>query len=300
MEEILDLLIIGAGPAGMTAAIYASRSNLKFKIIDKLAPGGQMIKTDVIENYPGFVKISGFELTMKFVEHLDKFGIKIEIEEATEIIKEEYYKIITKSGKSYISKKIIIATGVISRKLNVPGEEKFAGKGISFCSTCDGFLYKDKIVVVVGKGNSALSSAIFLSKIAKKVYLINKDSDFKNKGKLFETLINIPNIEIKYFSKVIEIVGNNKIEYITIKNKEGIEEKIKTDGVFVLIGNIPNSKLVEGLSEVCIKKEILVDKNMKTSQDGIYAIGDVITKSVRQIVTAMSDASIAIENIQNS
>lgn len=300
MEKLLDVLIIGAGPAGMTAAIYASRSNLKFKIIDKLAPGGQMLKTDIIENYPGFAKISGFELTMKFIDHLKQFGIKIETEEATEIIKEDHYRVITKSGKNYLAKKIIVATGVNPRKLHVPGEEKFEGKGVSFCSTCDGFFYKDKIVAVIGKGNSALSSAIFLSKIAKKVYLINKDGEFKNKGTLYEKIINASNIEIKYFSKVIKIGGNNNLEYIVIKTNKGVEEKIKTEGVFVLIGNVPNSKLVEGLSEVCRKKEIFVDKNMKTSQDGIYAIGDVTTKSVRQIVTAMADASIAIENIQNA
>lgn len=302
MENILDLLIIGAGPAGMTAAIYASRTWLNFKIIERLSPGGQLIKTDLIDNYPGFPGISGVDLTLKLNDHLEKLGVKVDYEEASEIKEEEgFYKIFLKSGKTIKAKRIIVATGVKPRKLGLEFEEKFEGKGVSYCATCDGFFYKDKVVAVVGKGDSAMTSAIYLSKIAKKVYVINKDGDFKDKGKLYEALLSKDNIEIKYFSNISKLYGNEKIERIEIvKNEDGklLKEEIELDGIFVLIGNIPNSELSKNVFDICRKREIIVDKKLKTSNDGIYAIGDVVTKSVRQILTAMSDAVIAVEEIE--
>lgn len=201
--EILDLLIIGAGPAGMTAAIYASRTNLNFKIIDKLAPGGQMIKTDIIDNYPGFPKISGAELSLKLTDHLKNFGVNIHFDEVVKIEKgkQNLFKINTKTGKNYLAKKIIIATGVKPKKLNITGEEKFLGKGLSYCSTCDGYFYKDKTIAVIGKGKSALVNSIYLSKIAKKVYLINKDGDFKNNGPIVDKIKKLKILKLNILQK---------------------------------------------------------------------------------------------------
>lgn len=278
--EILDLLIMGAGPAGMTAAIYASRTNLNFKIIDKLAPGGQMIKTDIIDNYPGFPKISGAELSLKLTDHLKTFGVNIYYDEVIKIEKEKQnlFKIDTKSGKNYLAKKIIIATGVKPKKLNITGEEKFFGKGLSYCSTCDGYFYKDKTIAVIGKGKSALVNSIYLSKIAKKVYLINKDGEFKNNGPIIDEIKKIKNIEIKYFAKTKEILGNGKIEAILLnypqkaeKNSKK-EEILKIDGVFVFVGNIPNTIEFKDMINLSEKGEIIVDENFETSQKGIYAV----------------------------
>lgn len=278
--EILDLLIIGAGPAGMTAAIYASRTNLNFKIIDKLAPGGQMIKTDIIDNYPGFPKISGEELSLKLTDHLKTLGVNIYYDEVIKIEKEKQnlFKINTKSGKNYLAKKIIIATGVKPKKLNIIGEEKFFGKGLSYCSTCDGYFYKDKTIAVIGKGKSALVNSIYLSKIAKKVYLINKDGEFKNNGPIIDEIKKIKNIEIKYFAKTKEILGNGKIEAILLnypqkaeKNSKR-EEILKIDGVFVFVGNIPNTIEFKDMINLSEKGEIIVDENFETSQKGIYAV----------------------------
>lgn len=300
MQEILDLVIIGAGPAGMTAAIYASRTWMKFKIIEKLSPGGQMIKTDEIDNYPGFSNISGVDLTLKLVEHLKSLNVDIDYEEATRINKmeDELFEINLKSGKKLLTKKIIVATGVNPRRLGLEDEEKFEGKGISYCATCDGFFYKDKIVAVVGKGESAMTSAIYLSKLAKKVYIINKDGEFKGKSKLIEAINKKENIEIKYFSNITKLIGDEKIKKIIVEGEE--KEEIKIDGIFVLIGNIPNSKLSENNFDICRKKEIIVNGKFETSASNIYAIGDVVTKSTRQILTAMSDAVIAVEEIEKS
>lgn len=300
MQEILDLVIIGAGPAGMTAAIYASRTWMKFKIIEKLSPGGQMIKTDEIDNYPGFSNISGVDLTLKLVEHLKSLNVDIDYEEATRIKKmeDELFEINLKSGKKLLTKKIIVATGVNPRRLGLEDEEKFEGKGISYCATCDGFFYKDKIVAVVGKGESAMTSAIYLSKLAKKVYIINKDGEFKGKSKLIEAINKKENIEIKYFSNITKLIGDEKIKKIIVEGEE--KEEIKIDGIFVLIGNIPNSKLSENNFDICRKKEIIVNGKFETSASNIYAIGDVVTKSTRQILTAMSDAVIAVEEIEKS
>lgn len=277
--EILDLLIIGAGPAGMTAAIYASRTNLNFKIIDKLAPGGQMIKTDIIDNYPGFPKISGAELSLKLTDHLKNFGVNIYYDEVIKIEKEKQnlFKINTKTGKNYLAKKIIIATGVKPKKLNITGEEKFLGKGLSYCSTCDGYFYKNKTIAVIGKGKSALVNSIYLSKIAKKVYLINKDGEFKNNGPIIDEIKKIKNIEIKYFAKTKQILGDEKIEAILLNysqkaQKNNKEEILKIDGIFVFVGNTPNTIEFKDIINLSEKGEIIVDENFETSQKGIYAV----------------------------
>lgn len=307
MKEILDLLIIGAGPGGVTAAVYASRTWMNFKIIDKLGVGGQIVKAEAIDNYPGFPKISGIDLALTFNEHLKELGVELEYEEADKIeeVKEnedKYFVIHTKSNKEYYARKVIIATGVVPRKLGIPNEEFFTGKGISYCATCDGFFYKDKTIAIVGSGKVAVSSAIYLSQIAKKVYIINRSENFYDDGKDVSIIKNTENIEIKYNSEIEELIGKERLESILIKNNlsENEKEKINVDGLFVLIGNLPNSEFVKDKIEVCRKNEIYTDKDFETTVDGIYAIGDVRQKYVRQIVTAMSDAAILIENLQKN
>ncbi len=306
MKEVLDLLIIGAGPAGLTAAIYASRTWMNFKIIDKMGVGGQVVKADMIENYPGVGKISGIDLALKYADHLNDLGVKVEYEEAAKIEEreengEKIFSVITKSNKEYLTKKIIIATGVVPRKLGIDKEEFFTGKGISYCTTCDGFFYKDKTVAIVGSGKTAVSSAIYLSQIAKKVYIINRGETFYNEDQDVKTIKEMENIEIKYNSEIEKLLGTEKLEEILIKNNEtNEEEKITLDGLFVLIGNLPNSEFAKDKIEVCRKNEIYTNQELETTQLGIYAIGDVRQKYVRQIVTAMSDAAIVIENLQKT
>lgn len=306
MKEVLDLLIIGAGPAGLTAAIYASRTWMNFKIIDKMGVGGQVVKADMIENYPGVGKISGIDLALKYADHLNDLGVKVEYEEAAKIEEreengEKIFSVITKSNKEYLTKKIIIATGVVPRKLGIDQEEFFTGKGISYCTTCDGFFYKDKTVAIVGSGKTAVSSAIYLSQIAKKVYIINRGETFYNEDQDVKTIKEMENVEIKYNSEIEKLLGTEKLEEILIKNNEtNEEEKITLDGLFVLIGNLPNSEFAKDKIEVCRKNEIYTNQELETTQPGIYAIGDVRQKYVRQIVTAMSDAAIVIENLQKT
>lgn len=288
-----DVVIIGGGPAGLTAGIYAKRAMLNTVLIEKQGIGGQIIITDMIENYPGFPEISGAELSAKFEEHAHKF--ELEIKSMVEVIGIEdkgNTKLVRTSEGEIITKAVIIASGTTPKKLNVKGEEEFRGRGVSYCATCDGFFFKDKEVVVVGGGDSAVTEAIFLTKMAKKVYVIHRRDQLRAEKINQKRAFANPKINFVWDCVVEEIVGSKLVEKVVLRNvKTGEISEIKTDGVFIYIGLSPNTSFVD------VEKDergfIKVNHRMETSIKGIFAAGDCRVTPLRQVTTAVGDGAIA-------
>ena len=294
MNNIYDSIIIGAGISGMTAAIYLKRYNLNVLIIEKEIPGGQISKASIIENYPGIEKIDGITLSTNLLKQIENLKLKLNYEEVKEIKEENNIKIVKTEKNEYKTKSIIIATGRRPKSLNI-GEEEYIGKGLSYCATCDGMLYKDKNVIVVGGGNSALEESLYLSDICKKVTILNRSNKLKADEILVNKVQTKENIEILYNEEIRNIKEENDkiIGIITKSNKE-----IICDGIFVYIGLTPNT---EFLTEIQKENEyILVNKNQETNIKGIYAVGDVTKKQLYQLVTSASDGAIAANHIKNS
>ena len=290
-----DVLIIGGGPGGMTAAIYAKRSNLSVAFIEKSGPGGKMLLTSSIENYPGFEKISGAELSLKIYNQTKSLGILHIYGEVISFDKEDdNFSIKTKDGKIYFSKTIIIATGMSENKFGVPGEEKLIGKGISYCAICDSAFYKNKEIAVLGGGNSALKEAIFLSKIAKKVHLIHRFDYFEGQKIEIDLIKSIDNIEIKTGQEVQSFNGENKLESITYKDaKNGKETTLNIDGAFSYIGYKPITNYVNEELVELDKSFVVTDDFMKTKTPGIFAIGSLRFTPYRQIIITESNGILA-------
>ncbi len=296
-----DIIIIGGGPAGLSAGIYASRLGAKTLILEKLTPGGQITLSSEIENYPGSCEVkSGLEFMTCWPEQTKKFGCIIKSEEVTEIIPDSKSQTQNKKNgflikthkNEYFAKAVIIATGATPRKAGFEGEIKYTGKGVSYCATCDGFFYKDKIVAVIGGGDTALEEALYLSKIAKKVYLIHRRDKFRAAPHTQEKVFNTQNIEIIYNETVQKIFGNEFVEGIILSSNK----KIKLDGVFVFVGMNVNSDLVKNICELNELGEVKVNLKMQTSLKGLYAAGDIRKNSVKQVVAAAGDGAIAAIN----
>jgi len=288
-----DIIIIGAGPAGLSAGIYASRLGAKTLILEKLTPGGQITLSSEIENYPGICDVkSGLELMTCWPNQATKFGCKIISEEVNQIsIVNEKWEIATSKNK-YNSKALIVATGANPKKAGFEGEIEFTGKGVSYCAVCDGFFYKDKIVAVIGGGDTALEEALYLSKIAKKVYLIHRRDKFRAAPATQKRVFNTSNIEIIYNENVKKVFGNQFVEGIILSsNKE-----LKIDGIFVFVGMKINNELVKDLAKLNEWGEVKVDLNMQTSVKGLYAIGDIRQNAVKQVVAAAGDGAVAAIN----
>ena len=286
-----DTIIIGAGPAGLTAAIYLLRASKKVLIIEKESIGGQISSSPLVENYPGFIKISGSELSNNLFEQVTNLNGEFTIEEVKKITKDK--KVIT-DETTYQAKSIIIATGCKHRRLNIENEEDLIGNGVHFCVSCDGAFYKDKTVVVVGGGNSAIINALSLSDICKKVYIIQNLDHLTAEKKLIEQLDNKNNIEIILSSILTKYhTLNEELTKVTIKTKE--EKEIKTDGVFLSIGLIPANEIFKDIITLD-QYGYIESENMKTNIEGIFVAGDCRTKSVRQVTTATSDGTIAAIN----
>lgn len=291
-----DLIIIGAGPAGLSAGQYASRSNLSTLIIDSPIPNSQLINIWDLENYPGvFPAVNGFDFLTTMQNQAKEFGAIIENHQILNIAKDEnlnVFKVVCQETE-FSCKAIIVATGASHRKLEISGEKEFTGKGVSYCATCDGPFYKNKTVVVVGGGDSACSEAEYLSAICSKVIMIHRKSSFRAQKSLAQRVLNNPKIEIIFNSAVKSIEGNQKVETVTVQNlNDNSLQKIQTDGVFVFVGMIPKTELFENLQKDA-QGYILTDEKMQTSQKGIFCAGDVRSKVFRQIVTATSDGAIA-------
>jgi thioredoxin reductase (NADPH) len=293
-----DLIIIGAGPAGMTAAIYAKRANLNLLIIEKSAPGGQMVSTGEVENYPGAGLVTGPQLSMSMYNHAEELGVNFEFGEVTSVKVNDRVKEVTLDGEQVLkTKALLIATGAVPRTLNVPGEEKFSGQGISWCAICDGAFYKDRKVVFVGGGNSAVDEAIYMANVASEIEVVQNLPTLTADKISADRLLSLPNVKVHYNSVVKEFVGEDKLEAVKIVDTDGNETLIPTEGVFEYVGLRPVTELFKDLDILNDWGYVEADNQMKTKVDGIFSAGDVNSKAVRQIVTATSDGAIAVQSI---
>lgn len=290
--SIFDCVIIGAGPAGITASIYLKRANKNIILLEKSSPGGQVVKTNIVENYPGFSKIDGPTLATNMINQAINMGVDYQYGNVLKVIKEDdNYKVITDKD-SYITKTVIVATGRSPKTLGLKDEDKLLGHGVSYCATCDGYLYKDKDVAVVGAGNSSFEESLYLSKMCNHVYVINRSENIRADEELQSRFFNSPNMELIKNSNVTSLESvDGKLTSITLNDSR----KLKVDGLFVFIGQVPTKFLIDHLD--MDGDYIVVDKNMATSLPGIYACGDIIKKDYYQISIAVGEGAIAGLNI---
>jgi len=295
---MLDLAIIGGGPAGLTAGLYASRMGLKTKIFEKLGTGGQITLSSEIENYPGVCEVkSGLELMECWPEQAKKFGCEIENNEVKKVYKEDSLFKVELLDRVEEAKVVIVATGASPKRGGFENEEQFIGKGVSTCAVCDGFFYRNQEVAVIGGGDTALEEAIYLSTIAKKVYLIHRRDKFRASPTTIKRVLNNEKIEILYNSKVKKVYGNQFVDGLII-DKNGSEINLKVPGVFVFVGNIKNTDILknengEFICEMCEDGSVCVDLNMKTSIEGLFAVGDIRKDSVKQVICSAGDGAVS-------
>ena len=295
MKHIYDMIIIGGGPGGYTAALYAARAGLDVVVLEKLSAGGQMALTSQIDNYPGFDEgVDGFELGEKMQAGAEKFGAKTEYAEVFSVDLGAVPKVVETSEGTFYGHTVVFATGASPRELGVAGEKELVGRGVHYCAACDGMFYKGKTVVIVGGGNTAAADAMVLSRIAKKVILVHRRDTLRATKIYHEPLKKAENVEFHWNSVVSEFISEGKVTGIRIKNVHtGEEELIHCDGVFVSVGRKPATELVKGQLDLDNSGYIIADESTKTNIPGVYAVGDVRTKKLRQIVTAVSDGAIA-------
>ncbi len=284
-----DAIIIGAGPSGLTSALYLGRANKKVLVLESKSYGGQIINASTIENYPGIPSISGFDFATNLYEQVKRLGVEIKYETVLRV--EPTKKVITKE-REYQAKVVIIASGATNRKLGLEKEEEWIGKGISYCATCDGHFYKGKVVAVVGGGNTALEDAIYLSNLASKVYLIHRREEFRGEEKYLEEIKKKENIELVLKATVDSLHGETSLQSITI-DQEGKKRNLFLDGLFIAIGQEPQNQIFQNVVELDEKGYIKTQEEILTKTRGIYAIGDARVKNLRQLTTATSDGSIA-------
>ncbi|MFC1895785.1 thioredoxin-disulfide reductase [Thermodesulfobacteriota bacterium] len=290
-----DCVIIGGGPGGLTAGIYASRARLNVVLLEKIAPGGQIMVSDWIENYPGFPEgISGAELVQRMAEQAARFDLLIRSDEAVSVDFNGQVKTIHVAGGSITTHTVIIATGATPRKLGVPGEDEFYGRGVSFCATCDGPFFRDKVVVAVGGGDTAVQESLFLTKFAQKVYLVHRRDALRAARILQERAFANEKVEFVWDSVVKEIRGEQGVQNIVVQNvKTGTEHEIPADGCFIWIGITPNTWFLGDAVALDDQGFIIADVRMQTSVGGVFAAGDVRATPLRQVATAVGDAAIA-------
>lgn len=293
MEKNYDVIIIGGGPGGYSAALYCARAGLNTVVLEKLSAGGQMALTSQIDNYPGFEEgIDGFELGEKMQATAERFGVVTELAEVYSLDLDAEDKVAHTSEGDFVAKAVILATGANPRPLGVEKEEAYVNRGINYCAACDGMFYKDKVVAVIGGGNTAAADTTILSRIAKKVYVIHRRDTLRATKIYHKQLEQMENVEFIWDSAVDEIVASDRLEGLNIKNlKTGEVSYLPVDGVFVSIGRKPNVELVEGKVELDKSGYVVADESCKTNVPGVFAIGDVRTKALRQVVTAVADGA---------
>lgn len=296
-----DVIIIGSGPAGLSAAIYGMRARLQTLVVEKQPmSGGQILNTAEVDNYPGLPGIGGFEIGQKFREHADKMGAEFVTAEVLKIETEQEFKRVITDKEIYETRTVIFATGANHRKLNVPGEEELSGMGVSYCATCDGAFFRDRIVAVVGGGDVALEDALFLARTCERVYLIHRRNAFRGAKVLQETVKKQKNIEIIWDTVVESINGTDQVESLSIYNKKTEKrDTLKIAGIFIAVGVVPNTQLAEGIVKLDESGYIIAGEDTVTSVPGIFAAGDVRTKNLRQVITAASDGANAITSAEN-
>ncbi len=291
MEHLYDMLIIGGGPAGYTAALYASRAGLDVLLVEKMYAGGQMTLTGDIDNYPGFEEgIDGVTLGMKMQQGAERFGAKTEYAEVISVDFSQHEKCVCTTAGDFFAKTVVIATGADPRKLGLDGEDRLVGKGLHYCAHCDGRFYKDKTVVVVGGGNSAAADALYLSRLAKTVHLVHRRDRLRATKIYHEPLLQSENVVFHWNTVVTEFSVNERINGVKLNT----DEPLNCDGVFVSIGRKPSTGFLNGAVLLDENGYIVADESTRTNVEGIYAIGDVRTKALRQVVTAVADGATAV------
>ena len=303
MEEIggimYDIIIVGAGPAGLTSALYALRANKKILVLEAKSYGGQIINASKIENYPGILEISGFEFASNLYHQVVKLGGEIRFETVLRVEKD---KTVVTHKNQYKAKAVILATGAENRKLQLDREQEFVGKGISYCATCDGNFYKNKVVAVNGGGNTALEDAIYLSNVASKVYVIHRRDQFRGEEKYVKELQDKENVVFLLNTTIIALDGKDRLEAIILKEQEKEQRRLPVDGLFIAIGQIPKNEIFSNVVDLDESGYIISFDEIHTKTEGIYVAGDTRAKVLRQLTTAISDgslaATVAIEELQ--
>ena len=297
---LYDVIVIGGGPGGYTAALYAARANLSVAILEKLSPGGQMGTTDVIDNYPGFPQgVNGFELAMQMKEGAERFGAQTQLAEVTQVELAGQVKTVHTSGGDYQARTVVLATGAHPRELGLPGERELRGRGVSYCATCDGMFYRGKTVVVVGGGNTAVSDVLYLSRLCEKVYLVHRRDTLRASKVYLDPLQKAENVEFVWDSEVKQLLRDQAVTGVRVRNKKtGKERDIPCAGVFVAVGYLPNTQLYRGQVELDEAGYVLADETTQTNLPGVFAVGDLRKKPLRQVVTAASDGAVAAHFIE--
>ena len=293
-----DTIIIGGGPCGLTAAIYLARASKKVLLVEKEVFGGQITKSHQVENYPGFKEISGLNLAKLMKEQVDSLGVESKYGFVKEIKKLENTFEVSVGSQVFESKTVLCATGTSPRKMNIPGEESLTGRGVSYCATCDGAFFKDKVVAVVGGGNTAVTDALYLANFCQKVYLIHRRDVLRAEPIQVELLKKKSNVEFLLNATVEEINGKNTVESITLKQQEKTSQ-LHVDGIFIAIGSDPNTRLLDKLMPLNVNGYPTLNHQLETAISGLFVAGDVREKTVRQLVTATSDAAIAAHYIND-
>lgn len=296
MEHIYDMMIIGGGPAGYTAALYAARAGFDVVVLERMAPGGQMALTGEIDNYPGFDEgINGFELGMKMQKGAERFGAKTIFTEVRSVDFTGDTKKIEAASGVFLGKTVVVSTGADPRRLGIPGEERLLGRGVHYCAHCDGRFYKEKTVIVVGGGNSAAADALYLSRLVKKVYVVHRRDALRATKIYHEPLLKAENVEFVWNSTVSEFIADGKLTGVNVTNvNSGAVTELPCDGVFVSIGRTPATGFLTGKVELDESGYVVADESTRTNVDGVFAVGDVRTKALRQIVTAVADGATAV------
>lgn len=300
MPQVYDVLVIGGGPGGYTAALYAARANLSVMVLEKLTPGGQMGTTDVIDNYPGFPEgVGGFELALQMQKGAQRFGAQTQLSEVISVELGGTVKQVRTQDGTYQARTVVLASGAHPRELGLPGEQELRGRGVSYCATCDGMFYRGKTVAVVGGGNTAVSDVLYLSRLCQKVYLIHRRDQLRASKVYLDPLQQAENVEFVWDSQVQELLYGDVLTGVQVRHKKtGEIREIPCDGLFVAVGHVPNTELYQGQVELDQAGYVLADETTQTNLPGVFAVGDLRKKPLRQVITAASDGAVAAHFIE--
>ena len=300
MPQVYDVLVIGGGPGGYTAALYAARANLSVMVLEKLTPGGQMGTTDVIDNYPGFPEgVGGFELALQMQKGAQRFGAQTQLSEVISVELGGTVKQVRTQDGTYQARTVVLASGAHPRELGLSGEQELRGRGVSYCATCDGMFYRGKTVAVVGGGNTAVSDVLYLSRLCQKVYLIHRRDQLRASKVYLDPLQQAENVEFVWDSQVQELLYGDVLTGVQVRHKKtGELREIPCDGLFVAVGHVPNTELYQGQVELDQAGYVLADETTQTNLPGVFAVGDLRKKPLRQVITAASDGAVAAHFIE--
>ena len=300
MPQVYDVLVIGGGPGGYTAALYAARANLSVMVLEKLTPGGQMGTTDVIDNYPGFPEgVGGFELALQMQKGAQRFGAQTQLSEVISVELGGTVKQVRTKDGTYQARTVVLASGAHPRELGLSGEQELRGRGVSYCATCDGMFYRGKTVAVVGGGNTAVSDVLYLSRLCQKVYLIHRRDQLRASKVYLDPLQQAENVEFVWDSQVQKLLYGDVLTVVQVRHKKtGELREIPCDGLFVAVGHVPNTELYQGQVELDQAGYVLADETTQTNLPGVFAVGDLRKKPLRQVITAASDGAVAAHFIE--